>query len=671
MEVRLPAANGIALMGDWNGDGIRTPGRYEAGQWLITDAIVGDALWEPYATFGGEVQDVPVVGDVDGDGRDDIGVFRDGTWTWRATGGNAPAQAALGQAGDTPVVGDWDGNGTADIGVVRDGRWTLRIADLESRPRGLDRGMQVQWSPDDGTATLTFGFGSSGDLPVVGDWNRDGADDPGIVQNRTTWALSRGIEQLRPTRRENHALQPDEVPVVGSQATAAGHCPTATRDGEREGQRLAQQVSQPRTPPGTRRIDGNQEILGTMQDGLRYVITQDLTSRLVFRTRQAFYDALSSHRSLEESIRRSANATLAASIALTTSPWRQVNGITRSELLDYTRWQIRSLACQHRALTPGGWGDTWQSALWSTTIGQAAWMVWDDLTANEQAIVAAMVASEADAAANRGPRYQRTRLGRDLTPGDSQADEVSWDLLAPALAMAMMPDDDRMPRWRNSLIALGIAAFARPGDLRRVQEFNGVRPDIRLPGTNANEDGTVTNHGKVNPDYVQNVQHLWWAASLLRMGLQPVPEALFMNTDIAYRALSVVQYPSPPYAAPGGTVYQPGGQIYYPMGVSWGVRRPATFVGVDAFANVYAAPDTGAAGYLAAHARDARALQLRWRDGHMYADGSDEESYRLGKEEYALQQVALAWWAGAVKEGLPFRVDRTAYPGVSLGEHRR
>ncbi len=197
--------------------------------------------------------------------------------------------------------------------------------------------------------------------------------------------------------------------------------------------------------------------------------------------------------------------------------------------------------------------------------------------------------------------------------------------------------------------------------------MNGIRPDIRLPGTNANEDGTVTNHGIVNPDYIQNVQHLWWAASLLRSGGQPVPEALFMNADVVYRALSSVEFTSPPYAEPGGTVYQPGGQIYYPMGVGWGTRRPATFVGVDGFANAYAAADVRAGENLAAHARDARALQLRWNDGHMYADGPSEESYRRGKEEYALQQMALAWWAGAVKTGLRMTVDRTAYPGISLG----
>jgi len=667
VEVRLPAAAGTPLMGDWNGDGMLTPGRYEAGQWFITNAAVNSPQWEGYAAFGGEPTDVPVVGFIDGDKRSDIGIFRNGTWTWQVTKGDTPAPVVFGQAGDVPVVGDWNGDGRSDIGLVRQGRWSLRITGLERKPRGLDKSITVQWTKREGTAVLSFAFGSFGDLPVVGDWNRDGSDDPGVIQDRSTWVLSRGIDKLRPTEKQSHALLADEVPIVGSQATGPGHCPTATRDGERFGKVLAAQVRPARTPAGTRKIDGNQEILGTVQDGLRYVITKDLTNRLYSRTSQAYYDALSTHRTIEESVRRSANAALAGAVALTTSPWKNVNGISRAELRDYVRWQVRSLACEHGALTPGGWGNTWQSALWATTLGQAAWMIWDDLTPNEQALVAAMVYSEAEYASARGPRYHRNRLGQDLTPGDSQADELSWDLLAPALAMAMMPGNKQMPNWRNSLISMAISSFARPGDLHKVQEFNGVRPDIRLPGTNANEDGTVTNHGIVNPDYVQNVQHLWWAASLLRSGGQPVPEALFMNADIIYRALAVVDYPSPPYAAPGGTVYQPGGQIYYPMGVSWGIRRPATFVGVDAFANDYAAADTNAAEYLAAHARDARALQLRWKDGHMYADGREEESYRLGKEEYALQQMALAWWAGAVKDGLPMKVDRTAYEGISLG----
>ena len=404
-----------------------------------------------------------------------------------------------------------------------------------------------------------------------------------------------------------------------------------------------------------------------MQDGLRYTMTNDLTIRLADRVERTYYDPLSVHRTTEESIRRSANEAMAAAIMLSTTKWTDANGISRERLLDFARWHIRSLACQHGSLSPGGWGNTWQSALWAVSAGQAGWMLWDELSEQERAYVAAMVVSEAEYASARGPRYFRNRLGQEITPGDSQSDAVSWDLMAPALALAMMPEHRSAKKWRNSLIGMSIAAFARPSDLRDPKVVNGVRLDIRLPGTNANEDGTVTNHGIVNPDYIQNVQHLWWAASLLRSGGIPVPEALFLNADIVYRALAVVNFASPPYAAPGGTVYQPLGQIYYPMGISWGTRRPATFVGVDGFANAYAAPDVNAGQFLADHARDARALQLRWPDGHMYAEGRTEDSYKLGKEEYALQQMALAWWAGAVKEGLRMTVDTNAYQGISLG----
>lgn len=96
------------------------------------------------------------------------------------------------------------------------------------------------------------------------------------------------------------------------------------------------------------------------------------------------------------------------------------------------------------------------------------------------------------------------------------------------------------------------------------------------------------------------------------------------------------------------------------------MRRPATFTGVDGFANVYAAPDTKAGEFLAAHARDTRALQLRWTDGHIYAPGLGEENYRLGKEEYALSQMALAWWSGAIKTSTQLSVMRDRVPGVNL-----
>ena len=76
-----------------------------------------------------------------------------------------------------------------------------------------------------------------------------------------------------------------------------------------------------------------------------------------------------------------------------------------------------------------------------------------------------MVVSEAEYASARGPRYWTNRLGQELTPGDSQSDEVSWDLTAPALALAMMPRYGSAGKWRAAAPA---GAWCPPkGDRRR------------------------------------------------------------------------------------------------------------------------------------------------------------------------------------------------------------
>jgi hypothetical protein len=36
--------------------------------------------------------------------------------------------------------------------------------------------------PDGGRADVVFGFGDSGDLPLVGDWNGDGRDTIGVAR---------------------------------------------------------------------------------------------------------------------------------------------------------------------------------------------------------------------------------------------------------------------------------------------------------------------------------------------------------------------------------------------------------------------------------------------------------------------------------------------------------
>jgi hypothetical protein len=115
--------------------------------------------------------DVPVVGDFNGDGIKTIGVFRHGVWTIDTDGDGrlTPRDASFqfGEASDVPVVGDFDGDGVDQVGVYRRGEWIL---DLNG-----DRELQAH------ERVFTLG-GEDGDQPVVGDWDGDGRDEPGVYR---------------------------------------------------------------------------------------------------------------------------------------------------------------------------------------------------------------------------------------------------------------------------------------------------------------------------------------------------------------------------------------------------------------------------------------------------------------------------------------------------------
>ena len=664
--VKLPSVNGVPLMGDWNGDGLMTPGYYSGGAWFTTNVSLTSDTWTQKTTFGGASGDVPVVGMIDKDPIADVGVFNNGIWKWQPSTGKTVPDDNFGQAGDVPIVGDWNGDGRSDLGVVRAGTWILRITGEVKRPAWISKTVDVQVAPEANAIVVSFPFGAPTSLPVVGDWNADGKAEPGVVSGSTWMVAINGLEKLKKTTSINVPIATGQTPLVGNRATATGHCPTTTVGLEKSMKDLAGAVQPPAKLRGNPSMPGGQQILATVQDGLRYAMVNDLTNRLRWRVSEPYYDIVTVGANLESGIRRAANEAQAAAIMLTSSKWVKVNGITNAQLTNFAKWQLRSIACSHRAVSAGGWGNNWQSALWASTAGQAAWLLWPQLTPQERSYVAAMVSAEADYVSARGPRYFRDRAGKESTPGDSKADEVSWDSTVAALALAMMPNHPHKDDWLRGLTELSIAAFARPSDLKSSQVINGVNLGASLPGTNANEDGTITNHGIVNPDYTQNILHLWWGASMLRQANQAAPEAMFLNADIIYRALAVLEFPSPPYAAPGGTSYKPGGQIYYPQKVSWGSRRPATFCGVDSFAAIYTPKDTNAKQFLFDHAADTRALQLRFTDGHIYLPGNAEEGYRWGKEEYALSQMALAWWAGAVPSGPKLKVITKEIPGVNL-----
>ena len=65
---------------------------------------------------------------IDGDGVEEIGIFRNGVWVIDTNGNRqldeGDRRFEFGKAGDLPVVGDWDGDGKDDVGLYRSQRST-------------------------------------------------------------------------------------------------------------------------------------------------------------------------------------------------------------------------------------------------------------------------------------------------------------------------------------------------------------------------------------------------------------------------------------------------------------------------------------------------------------------------------------------------------------------
>ena len=138
---------------------------------------VGGQLTPGTSNVGTQPRDSVV--DINGDGRTDFVVVRStggagtqSTWLSSLSGGNPTSQREWGINGDLLVPGDYDGDGKDDVAVFRASNGTFYV--IES-------------------ATLTIRvdqFGQAGDNPrVVGDYNGDGRDDLSLYRagTQSTW----------------------------------------------------------------------------------------------------------------------------------------------------------------------------------------------------------------------------------------------------------------------------------------------------------------------------------------------------------------------------------------------------------------------------------------------------------------------------------------------------
>ncbi len=199
------------FMGDWDGDGIETPGLYRQADgyvYLRNSNTVGIA---DIRFFFGDPGDVPVAGDFNGDGFDTVSIYRPSNQTFYIINelgandgglGAADFSYVFGNPGDKPFVGDFDGDGVETAGLHRESTGLVYFRNSHTQ----------------GNADSQFIFGDPGDRLIAGDWTGDSVFTPALFRPSNTtmyfrWTNTQG----------NADAQYVPVPVNSTWLPVSGH----------------------------------------------------------------------------------------------------------------------------------------------------------------------------------------------------------------------------------------------------------------------------------------------------------------------------------------------------------------------------------------------------------------------------------------------------------------
>ncbi|HEY8658002.1 MAG TPA: hypothetical protein VIL78_03140 [Hanamia sp.] len=253
-------------------------------------------------------------------------------------------------------------------------------------------------------------------------------------------------------------------------------------------------------------------------------------------------------------------------------------GISREIALKRITMLIKGVAAGYKMnhTNGNGWGNDWQTALWTTFVGQGAWMLWDELEPETKNMVATMVVNEADRfiAPNYKVPYWTAPDGHVNSPGDTKAEENAWNATLLQLAVAMMPEHPHNEKWKLICSELMISSFSLKSDLENAQVIDGKPVKDWLHGFNLREDGAVINHNMIHPDYTMTITLNSRSYLVQPLANQQVSPASQWNASFIYHSLAEHKWSSPPYKLPGGAMFIPGkAEVYYPQGTDWSKYR--------------------------------------------------------------------------------------------------
>ena len=165
------------FMGDWDGDGIETPGLYRQSDGYVYLRNSNTQGIADIKFFFGNPGDVPIAGDFNNNGFDTVSIYRPSNQTFYIINklgsgdqglGAAEFSYVFGNPGDKPFVGDFDGDGIDTVGLHRESTGLVYFRNSHTQ----------------GNADHQFIFGNPGDQLVSGDWwTVDGIDTPALYRS--------------------------------------------------------------------------------------------------------------------------------------------------------------------------------------------------------------------------------------------------------------------------------------------------------------------------------------------------------------------------------------------------------------------------------------------------------------------------------------------------------
>ncbi len=211
-QFAVPDPEAIPLAGDWNGNGISSPGLYypQNSSFVLRNSNSAGPAEVAFRYGPMRAGWMPVSGDWDGDGVYSVGLYDPLAGRFHLRNRNASGVAdlvvALGprnSIGWLPLAGDWNGDGVSGVGLYQPALGLFKLLDL----------------PGTGSTNLQFRYGprAVGLRPLAGDWDGDGSFSVGLYNP------ARGLYWLRNTNTPGYAnvtirygpLNGDALPLAG------------------------------------------------------------------------------------------------------------------------------------------------------------------------------------------------------------------------------------------------------------------------------------------------------------------------------------------------------------------------------------------------------------------------------------------------------------------------